>query len=161
MGAGQRIATIALVLLALICGMAFLARGGGSGGSSASPSSGFTPASYGASESSGSAGSGQSSASPDDSSGQGDQIALSDLPEEAQATVARIDAGGPYPYNRDGVVFGNFERHLPVKPRGWYHEYTVRTPGASNRGARRIITGKDGTLYYTADHYDSFRRVRR
>jgi guanyl-specific ribonuclease Sa len=81
------------------------------------------------------------------------------LPPEAQATVARIASGGPFEHRQDGVVFGNYEHRLPEQPRGYYHEYTVETPGAPTRGARRIITG--GTppqiYYYTADHYDSFR----
>jgi len=70
-----------------------------------------------------------------------------------------IDAGGPFPYERDGSVFGNFERRLPERPRGWYREYTVPTPGEDDRGARRIVRGRDGTSWYTADHYESFARV--
>lgn len=70
-----------------------------------------------------------------------------------------IDAGGPFPYAKDGAVFGNLERLLPAHPRGWYREYTVPTPGAGDRGARRIVAGRDGVRYYTADHYDSFARV--
>ncbi|WP_379655444.1 ribonuclease domain-containing protein [Pseudoxanthomonas sp. UC19_8] len=81
------------------------------------------------------------------------------LPPEARDTLALIARGGPFPYPQDGTVFGNYEGRLPNQPRGWYHEYTVRTPGAPNRGARRIITG--GTppraYWYTADHYESFR----
>ncbi len=86
-------------------------------------------------------------------------IALSALPAEARHTVELIKRGGPYPYQRDGVVFGNYERRLPSHPRGYYHEFTVPTPGAANRGARRIIAGGEGEFYYTADHYRSFRRV--
>ena len=82
------------------------------------------------------------------------------LPAEARQTIALIQRGGPYPHRQDDGVFGNFEGHLPRQPRGWYHEYTVETPGARNRGTRRIITG--GTppreWYYTDDHYASFRR---
>jgi ribonuclease T1 len=88
------------------------------------------------------------------------QIALSDLPAEAQRTIQLIKRGGPFPYERDGVVFGNYERLLPAQRRGYYHEYTVPTPGARNRGARRIIAGGSGEYYYTADHYRSFQRVR-
>lgn len=84
------------------------------------------------------------------------------LPPQARQTIALILAGGPFPHRQDGAVFGNRERHLPQRPRGWYHEYTVETPGADNRGARRIVTG--GTppreWYYTDDHYDSFRPFR-
>ncbi|QLJ01440.1 ribonuclease N [Streptomyces sp. NEAU-sy36] len=83
------------------------------------------------------------------------------LPAEARRTLALIDRGGPYPYSRDGIVFGNYERHLPKHQRGYYHEYTVPTPGSHDRGARRIITGQGGEFYYTGDHYNSFRAVLR
>jgi ribonuclease T1 len=85
--------------------------------------------------------------------------ALTSLPTQAQHTVALIEAGGPFPYARDGVVFANAEHHLPAHPSGYYHEYTVPTPGESDRGARRIIVGIGGEYYYTDDHYDSFVRV--
>ena len=83
------------------------------------------------------------------------------LPPEAIDTLALIEAGGPFPYRRDGVTFENRERLLPAKPRGYYREYTVPTPGSRDRGARRIVAGGDPpeVLYYTADHYRSFRRV--
>jgi ribonuclease T1 len=81
------------------------------------------------------------------------------LPREAIETVALIRQGGPFPYQKDGSAFGNRERLLPARERGWYREYTVRTPGARDRGARRIVAGRDGTLYYTDDHYRSFRRI--
>ena len=81
------------------------------------------------------------------------------LPAEARATVALIQRGGPFPHQQDGSVFGNRERHLPDRPRGYYHEYTVDTPGARDRGARRIVTG--GTppeiWYYSDDHYETFK----
>jgi guanyl-specific ribonuclease Sa len=81
------------------------------------------------------------------------------LPPEAHAVVAAIRQGGPFPYAKDGTVFSNYENRLPQQPRGWYHEYTVATPGIRNRGTRRIITG--GTppqaWYYTGDHYETFR----
>ena len=82
------------------------------------------------------------------------------LPREARDTIALIQRGGPFPHRQDGSVFGNREGHLPRKPRGWYREYTVETPGLGHRGARRIVTGGDppGEWYYSADHYDSFRR---
>ncbi|POX43333.1 ribonuclease domain-containing protein [Streptomyces sp. Ru72] len=83
------------------------------------------------------------------------------LPAEARHTLALIDKGGPYPYAQDGAVFGNFEHRLPARPRGYYHEYTVPTPGAHDRGARRIVTGQGGETYYTDDHYDTFRAVLR
>ena len=88
-----------------------------------------------------------------------DSVTLATLPAEAQQTVRRIHAGGPFPYDRDGTVFGNRERRLPLKSRGYYREYTVPTPGARDRGARRIVKGDAGELYYTDDHYRSFRRV--
>ncbi|WP_203591185.1 ribonuclease [Streptomyces sp. SID13031] len=86
-------------------------------------------------------------------------VPAADLPKEAQQTLALIDKGGPYPYSRDGVVFGNFEKILPKQNKGYYHEYTVKTPGEKDRGARRIVTGKGDERYYTDDHYKSFRRI--
>ena len=83
-------------------------------------------------------------------------VAVADLPAEARHTLELIAAGGPYPYSRDGVVFQNRERLLPRKTGGYYREYTVPTPGEGDRGARRIITGKGGEQYWTADHYRSF-----
>lgn len=83
------------------------------------------------------------------------------LPPEAQTTLRLIKTGGPFPFERDGVVFGNYERRLPSRPRGYYHEYTVPTPGLSHRGARRIVTGGDPPreYWYSADHYESFHRI--
>lgn len=86
-------------------------------------------------------------------------VALSSLPSQAQHTVALIRAGGPFPYARDGIVFRNAEHELPAQRSGYYHEYTVPTPGESDRGARRIIAGIGGEYFYTADHYASFVRV--
>jgi len=88
------------------------------------------------------------------------EVAAAELPGEARQTIALIRKGGPFPYERDGFVFGNFEKLLPVQARGYYREYTVRTPGAGNRGARRIVAGRGGELYYTNDHYQSFRIIR-
>jgi ribonuclease T1 len=87
------------------------------------------------------------------------EIRASDLPPEARQTLALIARGGPYPYSRDNVPFGNFERILPQKASGYYREFTVRTPGESDRGARRIVAGRAGEKYYTADHYESFRFI--
>ncbi len=87
-------------------------------------------------------------------------IAFSALPVEAQRTARLVREGGPFPYERDGVVFGNFERLLPRRERGYYREYTVPTPGVKHRGARRLVAGRGGELYYTSDHYASFSRVR-
>ena len=86
-------------------------------------------------------------------------VGLSALPIDARRTIALIQAGGPFPYPRDGAVFRNAEGLLPKERSGYYHEYTVPTPGESERGARRIITGTDAQFYYTADHYESFKRV--
>lgn len=92
------------------------------------------------------------------------EVASTTLPKEAQATLTLIAQGGPFPYQRDGVVFGNREKRLPARARGYYHEYTVPTPGAKTRGARRIICGGDARsiaeCYYTNDHYETFRRIR-
>ncbi|MFI6514503.1 ribonuclease domain-containing protein [Spirillospora sp. NPDC050679] len=87
------------------------------------------------------------------------EIPESRLPKEARETLRLIDAGGPFPYRKDGSVFGNREGLLPRRERGYYREYTVPTPGAGNRGARRIIGGEGGERYYTADHYRSYARV--
>lgn len=91
-------------------------------------------------------------------------IALSELPREAQATERLIRQGGPFPYSKDGTVFGNRERLLPPARRGFYREYTVPTPGVRHRGARRIVCGGERpaepeACYYTADHYASFRLI--
>ena len=90
-------------------------------------------------------------------------IWLNELPPEARLTLQQIDRGGPFPFRRDGVAFQNSENRLPEQPRNFYHEYTVPTPGASNRGARRIIVGGQPPLsfYYTDDHYRSFARIHR
>lgn len=88
-------------------------------------------------------------------------VALTQLPPEAATTLALIDQGGPFPYDRDGVVFENREGLLPAESSGYYHEYTVPTPGATDRGARRIIQGSAGELYWTDDHYQSFERIER
>jgi ribonuclease T1 len=95
------------------------------------------------------------------------EVAAAELPREARDTLALIKRGGPYPYRKDGATFGNFERRLPQRARGYYREYTVPTPGARDRGARRIVAGGDGRTsggygeyYYTDDHYRTFRRIR-
>ena len=96
------------------------------------------------------------------------EVTLDALPPQAQQTLALIRKGGPFPYRKDGAAFGNRERLLPGRPRGYYSEYTVPTPGSNDRGARRIVAGKgstgdpatSGEYYYTDDHYRSFRRIR-
>jgi ribonuclease T1 len=86
-------------------------------------------------------------------------IEVKALPPEARQTIALVRAGGPFPYARDGAIFGNRESRLPRRSRGYYHEYTVKTPGARDRGPRRIVTGRGGEYYYTEDHYRTFRRI--
>lgn len=87
-------------------------------------------------------------------------IGVAELPGEARVTLQAIKQGGPFAFERDGVVFGNFEKALPKQARGYYHEYTVKTPGVHSRGARRIISGSVGEYYYTSDHYRTFLRIR-
>ena len=99
----------------------------------------------------------------------GGEIRVAQLPAQARATLELIQAGGPFPYRQDGRIFSNREKRLPPRPRGYYREYTVRTPGVRDRGARRIVAGGgsdyggggDGRVeyYYTDDHYRSFRRI--
>jgi ribonuclease T1 len=91
-------------------------------------------------------------------------LSVTDLPREGQETFQLIHQGGPFPYEKDGTVFGNRERILPRAMRGFYREYTVRTPGVKHRGARRIVCGgqaprKPEACYYTSDHYASFRMI--
>lgn len=90
-------------------------------------------------------------------------VSIAVLPPEARSTYERIHAGGPFPYDKDGTVFMNRERRLPAEKRGYYREYTVKTPRARNRGARRIVCGgppkTPQACYYTADHYTSFARI--
>ena len=90
-------------------------------------------------------------------------ISVAEMPVQGVQTYRLIALGGPFPYEKDGVVFGNRERLLPAKSRGYYHEYTVATPGSSHRASRRIVCGgavkAPDACYYTADHYASFRRI--
>lgn len=86
-------------------------------------------------------------------------VPVAELPPEARETLERIHRGGPFPYPKDGALFHNRERLLPVKPRNYYREYTVPTPGVRTRGARRIVVGAQGEAYYTDDHYRSFKRI--
>ncbi|MHB1360837.1 MAG: guanyl-specific ribonuclease [Rhodocyclaceae bacterium] len=95
---------------------------------------------------------------------QAQDIARAELPSEAHDTLRLIAQGGPFPYKRDGIVFQNREKLLPLQPRGYYLEYTVTTPGLRHRGARRIVCGGEtrqqpAACYYTADHYQSFRKI--
>lgn len=86
-------------------------------------------------------------------------IAVAELPPEGRETLDLIKKGGPYPFARDGIAFGNREGILPKRQRGYYREFTVVTPGIKHRGARRIVSGQPGEYYYTDDHYRSFRKI--
>lgn len=88
-----------------------------------------------------------------------DTVSALELPSEARQTLALIKAGGPFPYERDGIVFGNYEKRLPYQPRGYYREYTVKSPWRRDRGPRRIIAGRNAEYFYTDDHYRTFRRI--
>ncbi len=88
------------------------------------------------------------------------EVAVQSLPPEARHTLALIKGNGPFPYRQDAQTFGNREKRLPMRAHGYYREYTVKTPGAKDRGARRIVAGNGGEFYYTDDHYRSFRRIR-
>jgi ribonuclease T1 len=164
-GRGPRnaVVAVALLVLVLVVVLAGLLRGGGSEGAGPGPgvaSPSAAPSASGRAPSSRPSGP-PSTAARDPESGLR-VVALASLPREAQRTVRLIDAGGPFPYAKDGATFSNREGRLPREARGWYREYTVPTPGEGDRGARRIVTGdRDRLLYYTADHYDSFVSVAR
>jgi ribonuclease T1 len=144
-------AALPRLLVALLAGLVLLVLAGCSPGSGAGTSAGTHAPGTSA---------GTSASTPAWARGTG-TVDASRLPPEARRTLALIDRGGPFPYARDGVVFGNVEGRLPKHPRGYYHEYTVPTPGSRDRGARRIVTGRGGEIYYTGDHYNSFRAVLR
>jgi ribonuclease T1 len=87
-------------------------------------------------------------------------VSVAGLPSEARYTLRLIKQHGPFLFPRDGVVFSNYEHRLPQQPRGYYHEYTVKTPGGRNRGARRIVCGPLPECYYSGDHYQTFQRIK-
>ena len=129
---------LALVALVVALVIGYVVQSGGSKGGSGGPTTGTATGTPGPSAT----------------------VALSSLPPQAAQTVRLIEQGGPFPYPRnDGVVFHNNEHVLPAQRDGFYHEYTVPTPGSSTRGARRIVTGADGSYWYTGDHYETFWRV--
>jgi ribonuclease T1 len=105
----------------------------------------------------------QGETAPDVRDSTGDTVTQAQLPSQAVMTLRRIEAGGPFPYEKDGIVFGNRERMLPQHPRGFYREYTVPTPRARDRGARRIVCGgprrQIDNCFYSDDHYASFKRI--
>jgi ribonuclease T1 len=88
------------------------------------------------------------------------KISFAVLPPEAKHTLTLIKRGGPFPYRKDGAIFGNREGRLPPRPRGYYKEYTVKTPGIRHRGARRIVAGSGNEFYYTDDHYNTFKLIK-
>jgi len=88
-------------------------------------------------------------------------VSVAALPVQARDTLALIDRGGPFPYKQDNTVFSNAERILPDRPPGYYREYTVPTPGSPDRGTRRLVVGTGGDVFYTDDHYATFRQVLR
>ncbi|GGF38086.1 hypothetical protein GCM10011519_09580 [Marmoricola endophyticus] len=149
-GAARAAGAVVVVVLAVL----WFLVGPGSGRSDDATSPGSTGSAGVRSSSSATA-----SASRDPDSGLA-WVDAEDLPAEARATLGLIAAGGPFPYARDGVTFGNREGLLPRERSGYYREFTVRTPGESDRGARRIVAGDEGERYWTADHYESFSRVR-
>ncbi|MFJ6751638.1 MULTISPECIES: ribonuclease domain-containing protein [unclassified Streptomyces] len=139
------------VIGALLAGLLLVLTGCSTGGGNGSAGGSQPPATGVA---------GRPSAAPGRAAGM-PVVPSGDLPAEARTTLRLIDAGGPFPYRQDGTVFGNVERLLPRQPRGYYHEYTVRTPGSPDRGARRLITGEGHETYYTDDHYRTFKAVLR
>jgi ribonuclease T1 len=160
---------LGLAVAALAVFNLFIAPGGappGTGGQSAGPQETATPAPAFSTPAPTSATSAPAAAPPSSAKATGapnvaglPTIRESQLPAEGRRTLALIRQGGPYPYTRDGVTFGNFERILPRKASGYYKEYTVPTPGESDRGARRIVAGQAGDKYYTADHYETFKFI--
>ena len=145
----RRITAALIGLLVLVLGGWLVKDNLGSGSSSAPSTSASAPAQSSTPAKGGAAVPGADSGLP--------VKALSALPSQAADTWKLIEAGGPYPYPRnDDVVFENREKRLPGKKSGYYHEYTVKTPGSADRGARRLITGQAHELYYTGDHYASF-----
>ncbi|MEP6856698.1 MAG: ribonuclease domain-containing protein [Pedococcus sp.] len=152
------LALLAIGLVLLVWWWASESSTGEAGARAGAGSSSSSSSSAGAARPGGSGASPAKTVQPRDTSGLA-SVTVADLPREAQRTLDLISAGGPYPYSRDGVVFQNRERLLPRKTSGYYREYTVPTPGEHDRGARRIITGKSGERYWTADHYASFRVI--
>lgn len=144
----------ALAAFALVLGVAPLLAGC----LAPSPSGAITTATRASTATQAAASNGTSASARDARSGLA-VVPASALPAQARRTIALIHRGGPYPYEEDDSTFGNFERVLPAQPRGYYREYTVRTPGERDRGARRIVAGRDGALYWTEDHYATFRAI--
>ncbi|MGW9213759.1 ribonuclease domain-containing protein [Embleya sp. NPDC055664] len=169
MSGAQRRNLIVVTVLALVAALALvvaLTRGDGDDGGDGSRSGGATRTPAASTAAGTSVGTASVSRRGDTASARPTwvparmrTVAAGDLPAEARETLALIAAGGPFPYSRDGIVFGNREKLLPGRPDGYYREYTVRTPGSADRGARRIVTGKNTERFYSDDHYASFAAV--
>ena len=140
---------IALVVIAMVVVALVLRSGSGAKKSTSSKPAGTTTTSRKSS---------LTTKKPSNSSSTS-EVTAAELPPEARHTLDLIGSNGPFPYSRDGVVFSNFDGLLPKQKSGYYHEFTVVTPGSKDRGARRIIAGKNGERYYTGDHYASFQLV--
>jgi ribonuclease T1 len=145
----RTVCPVGLFLLLIVCTTLLVGCGAGEAPSAASPAPGATPAA---------ASTVRATPIPERIDGF-PVITRDELPPEALVTIDLIERDGPFPYRQDGAVFQNRERLLPRQPQGYYHEYTVETPGESDRGARRIVTGEGGEMYYTDDHYASFERI--
>ncbi len=151
-----RLAVVVLVVLALVAIWLIVSGRDSTSGAGSTPGArSSATASYGQPGSSGGTESGSGATPRSDLP----TVAESQLNAQARRTLALIRAGGPYPYDQDGRVFTNRERLLPRQASGYYREFTVVTPGSPDRGARRIIAGDGGDLYYTDDHYASFRQI--
>jgi ribonuclease T1 len=152
--------SVALALAAVVAVLLLVMLVPGGGGADDAPDAGpWTTASEPAAVTPGGSSSSDTSSVSDTPASDLARVAESRLPREAADTLALVRAGGPYPYEQDDGVFGNRERLLPRQPRGYYREYTVETPGARDRGPRRLVVGEDGDIYWTTDHYASFRQV--
>ncbi|GHG41930.1 ribonuclease [Sinomonas cellulolyticus] len=158
MSPALRRALVPLVILAVAVIGFLVARGGSSADGGPASTAGAVQSAAAASRRTTPAPSARAHATVANPSGLA-EVGASQLPPEARETLGLIQRGGPYPYSRDGIVYSNFEKILPSRASGYYHEYTVVTPGSQDRGARRIVAGDQGEKYYTDDHYASFRFI--
>ncbi|MDH6574846.1 ribonuclease domain-containing protein [Kitasatospora sp. MAP5-34] len=161
------IAVVAVVLCAIAAVVAFGLLGGTKSSSTKPSSTKSTSHAAGpATMSAGKPGSTVKPSAPARPSGAGApahpgiaDVCRSKLPSQARDTLALVDKGGPYPYRTDGIVFENRENRLPKQSTGYYHEFTVVTPGSGDRGTRRVVTGTAGEEYWTGDHYSTFQAI--
>ncbi|MFD8702546.1 ribonuclease [Kitasatospora sp. NPDC059648] len=154
---------VAVLILAVLAGVGYLLAGQGGGSHPKAAASSTAAAGTSAPKPSAPAG-GPSAPNPPSGTWVPADPALADvcrtkLPSQAQDTLALIAKNGPYPYNRDGIVFENRESRLPKKGNGYYHEFTVLTPGSNDRGTRRVVTGSAGEQYWSPDHYATFQEI--